>query len=413
MQEATQPATSTHESDGGVPVLLVVNCGSSSLKYATFSVPSLTPCCAGQIENIGQAEMRHRFWGGTRADALLPRGDHRAAFCAMVASLASECDGAAPRVAIVAHRVVHGGERYRDPVLVDDDVLTSIDELAALAPLHNPINALGIREARAAFAFVPQVAVFDTAFHQTIPAHAYLYGLPYELYEKHRLRRYGFHGSSHQYAALEATRILARPALRLISCHLGNGSSVAAIEDGRSIDTSMGLTPTEGLLMGTRTGDVDPGLLVHLLRVEKLGSDELDALLNRRGGLRGISGTTHDFRDIERSAAAGDARAALALEAFAYRLRKYIGAYAAALGGLDALVFTGGIGQGSSKARSLSTTGLGFLGIALDEQKNASANGKELADISAANAAVRTLVIPANEEWMIAREALRVIAGKL
>jgi acetate kinase len=312
----------------------------------------------------------------------------------------------------VGHRVVHGGERFAQAVVVDDDVLRAIEALGPLAPLHNPVNAAGIREARRVFSAVPHVAVFDTAFHQTLPPHAYLYGLPYEFYEQKGVRRYGFHGTSHAYVSLAAAQHLGRPydALSIVSCHLGNGASLCAVHHGRSIDTSMGMTPGEGLIMGTRCGDIDPGVLLHLERTEGMDAAQLDEVLNERSGLLGLSGISSDMREIEAAAEAGNRRALLALQAFSYRVRKYIGAYVAALGGLDVLIFTGGIGQGSAAVRSLATQGLDCMGIALDVRRNLEARGfDEICEISTDDSPATVLVVPTDEEQRIAHETLRAI----
>ncbi|MEW5725666.1 MAG: acetate/propionate family kinase, partial [Thermodesulfobacteriota bacterium] len=314
-------------------------------------------------------------------------------------------------VTAVGHRVVHGGEKYSHEVLIDDEVLAGIEAASSLAPLHNPVNLAGIRAARRLFPKAAQVAVFDTAFHQTMPAYAYLYGLPYEHSQK-GLRRYGFHGTSHKYVSLKVAEFLKRPytELETIVCHLGNGASICGVDHGRSVDTSMGLTPVEGLIMGTRCGDVDAGLLVHLLRTEGLDADGLDNLLNKKSGLLGLSGLSNDMRQIEEAAENGNHRALLAIKAFAYRVRKYIGAYVAAMGGLDALAFTGGIGQGSVGVRSLACQGLERMGIVLDEQKNQSARGfEEVCDISAADSKVKVLVVPTDEQRMIARQTVRAV----
>jgi acetate kinase len=397
--------------------ILVVNSGSSSLKYSFFDTESEARAAHGVVERIGTAGTRlvHRGpQGEVRRE--LPQGSHREAFDAMVRELSAPDTGVLrdpSEVSVVGHRVVHGGERFAQAVVVDDDVLGAIEALAPLAPLHNPINAAGIREARRVFPSVPHVAVFDTAFHQTLASHASLSGLPYEYYEQKGVRRYGFHGTSHSYVALAAAQHLGRHhgTLSIVSCHLGNGASLCAVDHGRSVDTSMGMTPGEGLLMGTRCGDIDPGVLLHLERALGFGTAQLDELLNTRSGLLGLSGISSDMREIEAAAEAGERRALLALKTFSYRVRKYIGAYVAAMGGLDVLVFTGGIGQGSAGVRSLAVQGLGCMGIQLDAQRNLEARGfDEICTISTDASPVTILVIPANEEQMIARETLRAIA---
>lgn len=398
--------------------LLVINCGSSSLKYNLFDTADEANNVRGQIERIGQPCMLHTCRRGqdqTRHE--LPAGSHREAFAAMVKGLLE-----APRPALrslqqlgaVGHRVVHGGSRFTQSAVITDEVIQGIEAVSHLAPLHNPVNLVGIREARRVFPGVPQVAVFDTAFHHTLPPYAHLYGLPYEYYEK-GIRRYGFHGPSHLYVGLKAAEFLGRPfnALELVSCHLGNGASVCAIDHGQSVDTSMGLTPLEGLIMGTRAGSFDPAILIHLMRSEGLGPDELDRLVNQESGLKGISGISNDMREIERAAEQGHPRALLAIKSFAYQVRKCIGAYTAAMAGIDALIFTGGIGQGSAGMRGLACQTLGCLGITIDETKNHAACGREtVCDIASDGARVRILVIPTDEERMIARETLRAIGSE-
>lgn len=395
--------------------LLVVNCGSSSLKYNLYDTASESGNAEGEIEKIGEEGTRHTHRSASgRATRDLPRAGHAEAFAAMVEALTAP--GGVLRspaeVTAVGHRVVHGGPRYSHQTIIDDEVLLEIEKAAEFAPLHNPVNLLGIREARRLFPGATHVAVFDTAFHQVMPPYAYLYGLPYDYYDKKSIRRYGFHGPSHKYVSLKVAEYLNRPynELTTIVCHLGNGASVCAVDHGRSIDTSMGLTPAEGLLMGTRCGDIDPGILVHLVRTEGLGSRELDDLINRRGGLKGLSGVSNDMRAIEAAADAGNPQALLALKTFSYRVRKYIGAYVAAMGGVDALAFTAGIGQGSPGVRSLACQGLAAMGIRIDEEKNRAARGlDEVCDITGEGGAVRVLVVPTDEERMIARETLRAI----
>jgi len=397
-------------------IILVVNCGSSSLKYNLFDTADESRNARGIIERIGEEGTRHvsRSSKGEVAREL-PVGGHREAFAAMVEGLTAEDTGvigSPTEITAVGHRVVHGGDQYSDSVLITDEVIEEIEKMAELAPLHNPVNAIGVNEARRLFSHASHVAVFDTAFHQTLPAYAYLYGLPYEYYEQKGIKRYGFHGTSHSYVSLKAAEHLKRPynELEMVICHLGNGASICAVDHGRSVDTSMGLTPTEGLIMGTRCGDIDAAVLVHLMRKEALSPDELDRLINKQSGLKGLSGFSNDMRKIEKAADEGDHRALLAFKTFCYRVRKYIGAYVAAMGGLDVLVFTGGIGQGSAGVRSLACQGLRYMGIDIDEDKNASALGSEkVSDISSDDARVRVLVIPANEELMIARETIRAL----
>ena len=400
--------------------LLVINCGSSSLKYNLFDTADEARNARGLIERIGEdggMKLAQRSARGPLSRDL-PPGTHREAFSAMVAALTDPGAGVLSSVAeigSVGHRVVHGGDRFSGPELITEAVLKEIDGLSALAPLHNPVNLAGITEALRALPSVPQVAVFDTAFHQTLPPYAFLYGLPYEYYEQKRIRRYGFHGMSHQYVALKASELLKRPfnELELVSCHLGNGASLCAIDHGRSIDTSMGLTPAEGLVMGTRSGDIDPAILIHLMRTEGAGAEELDTLINKKSGLKGLSGISNDMREIEKAAQDGNHRALLAVKTFCYHVRKYIGSYTAAMGGMDALIFTGGIGQGSAGVRSLACQGLEFMGITIDEDRNREARGfEQVTDISHDGSTVRVLVVPTDEERMIARETLRVLDGR-
>jgi len=308
--------------------------------------------------------------------------------------------------------VVHAGERFDRSMMLDPEVESGIRECVELAPLHNPHNLRGIEAARRLLPDIPQAAVFDTAFHRTMPARAYLYGLPYVLYQRHAVRRYGFHGTSHRYVAWRAAALLGQPRerLRLVTCHLGNGASVCAIDRGHSVDTSMGFTPLEGLLMGTRSGDLDPSVVFFLMHKEDLDERQVMALLNKHSGLQGVSGLSNDMRELLAREHDGHERASLAIEMFCYRVRKYVAAYAGALGGLDAVVFTGGIGEHAPPIRERSLAGLGFMGIAVDEGRNLGAVGKE-GEISPSGAAVRVLVIPTNEELVIARDTLRLVEG--
>jgi len=396
--------------------ILVVNCGSSSLKYACFNTENEAQTVRGVIERIGASGTRlvHQ---GPRGEVTreLPQGGYQEAFEAMVRVLSSKDTGviAAPsEITVMGHRVVHGGERFSEAVVIDDAVLRELEGLSPLAPLHNPVNVIGIREGRRVFPSVPHVAVFDTAFHHTLPSFAYLYGLPYDCYEKRGVRRYGFHGTSHAYVCLRAAQHLQRRVneLEIVSCHLGNGASLCAVDHGRSVDTTMGFTPGEGLIMGTRCGDLDAGIVTYLEREQGLTGAQIDELVNKRSGLLGLSGISSDMREIEKAAEAGDHRALVALKTFCYRVRKYIGAYLAAMGGLDVLVFTGGIGQGSSGVRTLALQGLQCMGIHLDETRNRDARGfDEICRISADDSAVTVLVVPTDEARMIARETLRAL----
>jgi acetate kinase len=396
--------------------ILVINCGSSSLKYSFYDTADESRQARGLVERIGIDGTRlvHR---GPKDEVKreLPRGDFAMAFKEMVAELTGKEKGVisgAGEVSVVAHRVVHGGEKFTEGTIITDEVVAQIEALSPLAPLHNPVNLAGIREMRRLFQAVPHVAVFDTAFHHTLPAYAFLYGLPYEYYEK-GIRRYGFHGTSHQYVSLRAAQFLKRRPneLRLVSCHLGNGSSLCAVDHGRSVDTSMGFTPAEGLIMGTRCGDIDSGVIAFLERNEKLRASQSEEMLNKKSGLLGLSGVSSDMREILKAADAGQTRALLALKAYCYRVRKYIGAYVASMGGVETVIFTGGIGQGSAEVRALALQGLDCMGIALDEKRNREARGfDEVCKISTDDSKVTVLVVPTDEEKMMAREAIRALS---
>ena len=393
--------------------ILVINCGSSSLKYNLFDTHIESNNARGCVERIGDPGTRHcctTVSGEVIRD--LPLGGHGEALESVVKELTQGTIRSASEISAVGHRVVHGGEKFSGPVVITPEVLKEIEGMCQLAPLHNPVNITGIKEAMRFFPTVPHIAVFDTAFHHTLPPYAFLYGLPYEYYEKKGIRRYGFHGMSHAYVSLKAAEFLRRPfnELKIITCHLGNGASICAVDHGRSVDTSMGLTPAEGLIMGTRCGSIDPAVLIHLMRTEGATADDLDKLINRSSGLKGLSGVSNDMREIESAAQNGNHRALIAFKSFCYQVRKYIGAYAAAMGGVDILIFTGGIGQGSHGVRGLACQGLGYMGISLDEQRNRTAKGfSEVWDISTQMSPVRTLVVPTDEERMIARESLRAI----
>ena len=396
--------------------ILVINVGSSSLKYSFYDTTDELRQAKGLVERIGleDTQLKHRgSKGEVKRD--LEKGDHAAAFKAVIAELTSKETGviSSPgEVSVVAHRIVHGGEKFTEATLLTDELVAEIEKLNPLAPLHNPVIIAGIHEMRRLFPAVPHVGVFDTAFHHTLPAYAFLYGLPYDFYEKKAIRRYGFHGTSHKYVALRAAEFLKRRPneLRLVSCHLGNGASICAVDHGRSVDTSMGFTPLEGLIMGTRCGDLDPGVLAFLEREEKLTASKSEELLNKKSGLLGLSGVSSDMREILRAADQGNRRALLALKAYCYRVRKYIGAYVASMGGLDTVIFTGGIGQGSAVVRALALQGLECMGIKLDNKRNQDAPGDEISRISTDDSKVTVLVAPTDEERMMAREALRALS---
>ena len=396
--------------------VIVVNSGSSSIKYEFFDVIHGRSSAKGLLERIGTSDSRlkHRWvdpsghWEEiteTRAVA-----DHREGFSLVLeVSIRARASTTPEAVFGVGHRVVHGGERFREPAIIDAATLGAIEKLIPLAPLHNPANITGIEVMRELLPHVPQVAVFDTAFHQTMPPKAFHYALPYDFYRSYGVRRYGFHGTSHQYVAREAARHLGSPVetLNLITLHLGNGASATAIERGKSIDTSMGLTPLEGLIMGTRCGDLDPAIPFYLERKTGKPFAEIEGVFNKESGLKGICGM-NDMREIQKRADEGDGQAELALDIFCYRVKKYIGAYCAALGSADAIVFTGGIGENSALVRSRSCNGLSALGITLDEIRNSEVGG-DIREIQAQGSRVRVLVIPTDEEREIAQQTVETI----
>jgi len=398
--------------------VLVINCGSSSLKYSLFDTSQTKPLFEGLIERIGSPNAFHKMKTpqGPKERNEEKVKEMKDAFYSMVWALTHPEFGAIKSMSeidAVGHRVAHGGSKFSSAAIIDDSIIGSIRAFYPLAPLHNPYNLSGIETIQKILPQTPQVAVFDTAFHQTIPDSAYTYALPYELCETEQIRRYGFHGTNHKYVSLCAAQYLKRPVgeLKIISCHLGNGASVCAIDHGRSIDTSMGMTPLEGLIMGTRVGDIDPGALLSLMRNTGMSVEDVDKILNKESGLRGISGKSNDMREILENADAGDMRCKRAVSTFCYRVKKYIGAYMAILGGLDALIFTGGIGENAPTIRAMICSGLEKFGIVLmneANQKPGPARG-EVLDISEPGSGVRVLVIPADEERMIARETLHTL----
>ncbi len=388
-------------------IILVVNAGSTSLKVDVFAMPEETCLASAAVQRIGKSDADLRI-GGSRVDPLeqvLPVADHEQALRLVLDTLLDHFE-----IAAVGHRIVHGGEALTEPTVIDDRVRGIVEDCARFAPLHNPANLAGVRAAVTRLPEIPQVAVTDTGFHRTLEAQAYLYALPYRLYTDHDVRRYGFHGTSHQYVACEAARVLERPQrdLRLITCHLGGGASVCAIAGGRSVDTSMGMTPLEGLVMGTRCGDLDPGIVLYLQDRLALGPDDIDQMLNRESGLLGISGISRDMREIGKAAELGVERAQLAIEIFCRRVRHYIGAYLAQLGGADAIVFTGGIGENAAGIRAAILSDLSELGIELDQRANLSTAGNARF-ASKKTSRVSVLVIPTDEELQIAREVHRLI----
>lgn len=397
--------------------VFVLNCGSSSVKYKLFDMEKAGEAgvlAAGQVERVGEEDaiITHKQAGEVHRSTR-PIFSHKEAVAlalTMVAYGDDDDDSDLSSVAAVGHRVVHGGELFRQSKLITDEVMQSLQRLSELAPLHNPHNIAGIEACAQLLPEARQVAVFDTALHAHMPPYAYLYALPYELYERLRIRRYGFHGISHGYVARRVAALLDKPLeeLRIITCHLGGGASVAAIRHGRSVDTSMGFTPLEGLMMGTRSGDIDPGALIYLQAHEALNVSELNALLNRRSGLQGISGVGGDMRDVEKGLLSGDARARLAFDMYEYRVRKYIGAYAAALNGVDAIAFTAGIGERSPMLRAQLAKNFTYLGAELDEERN-DVRAEER-EISADGSKVRLFVIPTDEERVIAEDTVAVLS---
>jgi acetate kinase len=397
--------------------VLVINCGSSSIKAAVIEHESGQRKAALKIERLGadDGETQLRFLGDEDATTI-DAGDHQAALRVALPRLLERLGDDAD-IAGVGHRVVHGGERFSEPTQIDEAVDAAIEELSALAPLHNPPNLAGIRAARLLLTEVPHVAVFDTAFHATLPRRARTYAIPTEVADETGTRRYGFHGTSHAFVARRAAAFLGDDArnLRIITCHLGNGASVAAVEYGRSVETSMGMTPLEGLVMGTRSGDVDPGVLIHLMREKGLDADGLDELLNRNSGLSGLSGVGNDMRDIEERAAAGDERCRLALHVFCHRLRKYVGAYAAVMGGVDVIAFTGGIGENSALVRHRTAQRLDFLGAQLSEDRNRHAKlsaDEPVVEVSAEHSRVRILAVGTDEEHEIAKQTAAIVSER-
>ena len=402
--------------------ILVLNSGSSSLKYQLIDGETEEVLAKGIAECVGVAQRQGRIIQETKRDGKVvldaEMDCHDEAVGRVFALLIDPEKGvlkSIDEIDAIGHRVVHGGEKFVQPTLITADVVAEIEKVSQLAPLHNPPNLDGIRACLRLMPGTPQVAVFDTAFHATIPDYAYIYALPYDYYTAFGVRRYGFHGTSHQYVAGIALGMLAKEGIaretsRIVTCHLGNGCSMAAIAGGRVVDTSMGLTPAEGLVMGTRSGDLDPAILVYLARRLDASVSDIDRIINKESGLQGISGLSSDMRDIEEAAVKGHLRAELALEVFCYRIRKYVGAYAAAMGGLDAIVFTAGIGENSPVVRERACSDLEFLGVKLDKAKNARERGRAV-NLATRASRVRVLLIPTNEERMIARETLRVIDG--
>ena len=393
--------------------VLVINCGSSSLKYQLIDSRSEEVLAAGLCERIGiDGRMTHTPSSGNTVVKNDPLPDHGAAIQAVLSALTDKAHGVISslgEIGAVGHRLVHGGEKFAASVIINDEVIAEVEACNDLAPLHNPANLIGVRACRQIMPDVPMVGVFDTAFHQTMPPKAYLYGIPHQYYQEHKVRRYGFHGTSHNYVSQRVHHLaeLDPDNSRVIVCHLGNGASVTAVKNGKSVDTSMGLTPLEGLIMGTRSGDLDPGVIEYIAKKEHMTLEEVLKVLNKESGVLGLSGVSSDFRDLTEAMEQGNEQAAVAVEAFCYRVAKHIGAYTAALNGVDAIVFTAGIGENAAHIRSMVCDYLGFLGITIDEEKNA-VRGKET-EISTPDSKVSVFVIPTNEELAIARETAALL----
>lgn len=399
---------------GFIMKIFVVNCGSSSLKYQLIDMEKQDVIAKGLVERIGIAGsiLTHQPNNSGKVVIEEDMPTHKEALKNVIDALIDKNYGvikSMDEISAVGHRVVHAGEKFAFSVLINDEVINALKECIDLAPLHNPPNIIGIEACKQLMPDVPMVGVFDTAFHQSMDKHAYIYPLPYELYTKYGIRRYGFHGTSHKYVSERAAAILGKDIenLKIVTCHLGNGASIAAVKDGKSIDTSMGFTPLEGLAMGTRCGDIDPAIVSFLMEKDKLDINGINNLMNKKSGVLGISGVSSDFRDIEDAANEGNDRAKLALDIFAYRVKKYIGAYAAAMGGIDAVVFTAGLGENSASMRESICEGLEFLGVKIDKEKN-NIRGKETI-ISTEDAGVKIILIPTNEELMIARDTKTLV----
>ena len=394
--------------------ILVINCGSSSLKYQLIDSNTENVLAKGLCERIGLegSSITHKSEGKDKLETKVDMPDHTVAVKLVIEKLTDKevgCIQSLDEIQAVGHRIVHGGERFSKATLITEEVIKDIEACSDLAPLHNPANLVGIRSCMEVMKDLPMVAVFDTAFHQTMPKKAYLYGLPYEYYDKYKVRRYGFHGTSHQFVSNRAAEILGKDSkdMKIIVCHLGNGASVSAVKNGECVDTSMGLTPLEGLIMGTRSGDIDPAIFEYVAKKENLTMEEMMNVLNKKSGIFGMSGISSDFRDILAAKNAGDERAEVTMDAYAYRIAKYIGAYTAAMNGVDAIAFTAGIGENNFEIRKRVSSYLGYLGTEIDEEKNQVAG--EEAIISKDGSKVVILAVPTNEELAIARETKVIV----
>ena len=397
--------------------ILVLNCGSSSVKYKLIEIKANKVLAEGGIEKIGLPDAFIKFkFGNEKIQQDLDINDHVGAIKSILDNLTSKeygCIKDFKEIDAVGHRVVHGGEKFNKSVLINDEVIAKIKECYGIAPLHNPVNMAGIAAINEVLPEVPQVGVFDTAFHQTMPAKSYMYALPYKYYAEDGVRRYGFHGTSHRYVSQRVCEFLGvePKGKKIITCHVGNGGSITAVKDGKSIDTSMGLTPTEGLMMGTRCGDVDPGALIFLMDKHNLSSKDMLNMVNKESGLAGISGVSSDMREITTAAKQGNEKAILSLEMYEQRITKYVGAFAAEMGGVDIIVFTGGVGEHQSSTRANVCNPLRFMGVEIDDAANDANNGDE-GIISTPNSAVKVVVIPTDEEYMIAKDTEAIIEGR-
>lgn len=397
--------------------ILVLNCGSSSVKYKLIEIKANKVLAEGGIEKIGLPDAFIKFkFGNEKIQQDLDINDHVGAIKSILDNLTSKeygCIKDFKEIDAVGHRVVHGGEKFNKSVLINDEVIAKIKECYGIAPLHNPVNIAGIDAINEVLPEVPQVGVFDTAFHQTMPAKSYMYALPYKYYAEDGVRRYGFHGTSHRYVSQRVCEFLGvePKGKKIITCHVGNGGSITAVKDGKSIDTSMGLTPTEGLMMGTRCGDVDPGALIFLMDKHNLNSKDMLNVVNKESGLAGVSGVSSDMREITAAAKQGNEKAILSLEMYEQRITKYVGAFAAVMGGVDIIVFTGGVGEHQSSTRANVCKPLRFMGVEIDNAANDANNGDE-GIISTPNSAVKVVVIPTDEEYMIAKDTEAIIEGR-
>jgi len=395
--------------------ILVLNCGSSSIKYKLYEMTDETELASGLVERIGsdEAGFRYKNLSGSDKKETLPIKNHAEGIKIILRFLTDPSDGVIHHVNEInacGHRVVHGGEKFASSVVITREVIQEVEKCIPLAPLHNPPNLTGILACQEIMPQTPQIAVFDTAYHQKMPDYAYMYALPNDLYTEDRVRRYGFHGTSHRFVALECAKMMNKPidSLKIITCHLGNGSSIAAIHHGRSIDTTMGFTPLEGIMMGTRSGTIDPAIIFFLMREKKMNLDQIDNLLNKQSGFLGVSKVSNDLRDITKASKEGNELATLSLQMCSYQLKKFIGSYIAAMNGTDAIVFTGGVGENTEEIREVSMTGMEYLGIQLDHQKNLS-DRKKTRFISTDASKVKVMVIFTNEEIMIARDTFSLL----